>query len=357
VLVQLRQWARFNRRLLTLVSAAGLCVRALGAQALPPLPYPVSNAAVASGIIDGETWVFTALGIDTTRRWSGITRRAAAWNASGGAWRALPDVPGAVGRLAATAQVVRGRLFVFGGYTVDSSGKETSVATVDVYDPRFNEWSRAADIPVSVDDAVSVVYRDSLVYLISGWHDTSNVRLVQMYDVWRDAWYMATPINWLGVFGHSGAIAGNTIVYIDGAVPQDSAVKYRLEPQVWIGTIDRKQPHLITWRAGPPHQGPPLYRAAAGRCGPLLIFAGGTDNAYNYNGIGYNGVQSTPRAQVLAFDPRRGTWQPLTALTSPTMDHRAMAMVGDTGWLLGGMRAGPQVTDAAVSIPLKECRR
>ncbi len=357
MLLKSRQWARALRRLLSIAAVACLSAAAARAQAIPPLPFPVSNAAVASGIIDGDTWVFAVLGIDTTRRWSGITRRAVAWTASTGTWRSLPDVPGPVGRLAATAQVVRGRLFVFGGYTVDSAGGEQSVATVNVYDPRFNEWTRAADIPVSVDDAVSVVYRDSLVYLISGWHDTSNVRLVQLYDVWRDAWYMATPLNWVGVFGHSGALTGNTIVYIDGAVPQDSAVKYRLEPQVWVGTIDRKQPHLIAWRAGPPHPGPPLYRAAAGSCGPLVVLAGGTDNPYNYNGIGYNGTPSLPSRQVLTFDPRRGTWQPLPALTAPSMDHRAMAVVGDTGWLLGGMRAGPQVTDATVSVPLKECRR
>jgi N-acetylneuraminic acid mutarotase len=357
VLPTLRHQARAAQRLLPTVAAVCLVSGTAAAQTLPALPFPVSNAAVASGSIDGEAWVFAVLGMDTTRRWSGITRRAVAWNASSGVWRSLPDVPGPVGRLAATAQVVRGRLFVFGGYTVDSSGREKTLATVDAYDPRFNEWTRAAEMPVAVDDAVSVVYRDSLVYLISGWHDTSNVRLVQMYDVWRDAWYMATPINWLGVFGHTGAITGNTIVYIDGAIPQDSATKYRIEPQVWVGTIDRKQPHLITWRAGMPHPGPPLYRAAAGRCGPLVIFAGGTDNAYNYNGIGYNGVPSAPSAQVLAFDTRRGTWQPLPVLSLPSMDHRAMAMVGDTGWLLGGMQAGQRVSDAAVSIPLKECRR
>jgi Kelch motif len=337
-------------------SLSGLPSRS-AAQVLPPLPVPVSNAAVASGLIDGEPWVFSVLGIDSTRSWSGITRRAYAWSGSTNSWKALPDVPGPVGRLAATAQLVRGRLFVFGGYTVDSAGKEQSVATVDAYDPRFNEWSRAADMPVAIDDAVSVVYRDSLVYLISGWHDTSNVRHVQMYDVIRDAWYMATPIIWSGVFGHSGGLAGNTIVYIDGAVPQDSAIKYRIEPQVYIGTIDRKQPNNIVWSAGTPHPGPPLYRAAAVRCGSQVIFAGGTTNPYNYTGIGYDGKPSQPNPLVFAFDSRRGFWQTLPELTTPTMDHRGMAVVGNTAWTIGGMQSGQRVTASVVSIPLKDCAR
>lgn len=342
---------------LVIAAATAVDVRAIAAQALPDLPLPVTNAAVASGMIDGEPWVFSVLGMDSTKRWSGITKRAMAWSGSSGSWRRLPDVPGETGRLAATAQLVRGRLFVFGGYTVDSSGKERSVATVDVFDPRFGEWSRGSDMPVSVDDAVSVVYRDSLVYLISGWHDTSNVRLVQMYDATRDAWYMASPIIWNGVFGHSGGISGNTIVYIDGAVPQDSVTKYRIEPQVWIGTIDRKQPNNITWSAGTSHPGPPLYRAAAGRCGSQVIFAGGTDNPYNYNGIGYDTKRSEPSAVVFAFDTRRGFWSTLPVLSAPSMDHRALAVVGDAGWVIGGMHAGQRVSAATIRIPLKDCAK
>lgn len=345
-----------SRRVVITAAVVALSARA-GAQVLPALPFPVTNAAVASGMIDGEPWIFAVLGMDSTKRWSGITRRAAAWSATTGRWRELPNVPGEAGRLAATAQVVRGRLLVFGGYTVDSSGKERSQATVNVYEPRVNEWSRATDMPVAIDDAVSVVYRDSLVYLISGWHDSTNVRLVQMYDVMRDAWYMASPIIWNGVFGHTGGLAGNTIVYVDGAVPQDSAVKYRLDGQVWIGTIDRKQPTTIIWSAGTSHPGGPLYRAAAGRCGTQVVFAGGTANPYNYNGIGYNGAASEPSAAVLAFDTRRGVWETMPVLRAPSMDHRGMAVIGNTGWVVGGMTAGQRVTAASVSIPLKDCGR
>ncbi len=346
-------------RLMIVIAAAVLqWTSSVGnAQVVPALPVPVSNAAVASGLIDGEAWVFSALGIDSTRRWSGITRQAHAWSAGSARWRSLPDVPGPVGRLAATAQIVRGRLFVFGGYTVDSAGAERSVASVDIFEPRRNLWSRGSDMPVAVDDAVSVVYRDSLIYLISGWHDTDNVQLVQMYDAVRNAWFPASPIVGRGVFGHSGGIAGNTIVYVDGAVKQDSATKYVLEQQVWIGTIDTKNPSVIDWRVGIAHPGPPLYRAAVGRCGSLIVFAGGTDNPYNYNGIGYDTRPSQPSARVFAFDTRRGIWQTLPALSAATMDHRGLAIVGDIGWLIGGMAARQRVSAGAVGIPMKDCRK
>jgi len=345
-------------RALLALGAVLLCASDIGsAQVVPALPIPVTNAAIASGVIDGEPWVFSALGMDSTKRWSGITRRAHSWSPGSPRWRQLPDVPGTVGRLAATAQVVRGRLFIFGGYTVDSAGAERSVASVDIFDPRLKLWSRGSDMPVAVDDAVSVVYRDSLIYLISGWHDTSNVRVVQLYDAVRDAWFAASPIVWRGVFGHSGGLAGNTIVYVDGVVKQDSATKYVLERQVWLGTIDRKNPTVIDWRAGVAHPGPALYRAAVGRCGSQVVFAGGTDNPYNYNGIGYDTRPSQPSPMVFAFDTRRGVWQTRPPLATPTMDHRALAMIGDAGWLIGGMETGQRVTTAAVGVPLKDCTK
>jgi N-acetylneuraminic acid mutarotase len=313
----------------------------------------VTNNAVASGRIDGAWWVFSALGVDSSKRWSGITTRAVAWNSRDTLWHQLPDVPGDRGRLAATAQVVRGRLFVIGGYTVDSAGHEHSVPQVNIYDVRHGQWSPGADLPVPVDDAVSGVYRDSLIYIVSGWHETDNVRDVQIYDVVRDRWSAATPIPVPGVFGHTGALAGNTILFIDGALKQPAGAKYRLERQSWTGTIDPRNPRSITWRAARAHPGPPRYRAAAGACGSRILIAGGTANPYNYNGIGYDGAPSAPRTDVIVFDTRRGTWRSSRPLRVPSMDHRALAVLGDSAYIVGGMHAaqvvGTAVTAAAPS--------
>ncbi len=345
-------------RLTPLVIAASIAAQTASAQAPPPLPFPVSNNAVAAGRIGDTTWLFSTLGIDSTKRWSGITRAAFAWSPGARTWQRLPDVPGRVGRLAATAQVVRGKLFVFGGYTVDSAGHEASLPDVDVFDMRAGRWSRGADMPVAVDDAVSGVYRDSLVYLVSGWHDTDNVRDVQVYDVVRDRWYAATPIPGPGVFGHTGALAGQTIVYIDGALRQPTGTSYRLERQAWRGTIDSTNPLRIEWNRTPSTQpGPALYRAAAAVCGSRVIFAGGTDNPYNYNGIGYDAVPSRPRREVFAFDVKTGAWIALPPLATATMDHRALAMVDGAGVIVGGMREGRRVSDTSVSAPRVRCTK
>jgi len=327
------------------------------ASSIPALPVPTTNHAVAAGTIDGRWQVFVMLGLDATKRWSGITTRAWTWSEGQAAWRALPPVPGKVGRLAATAQVVRGRVYLFGGYTVDSAGGEKSVPALDILDPVRGTWSAGAPIPLPVDDAVSGVYRDSLIYLVSGWHDTDNVRDVQIYDVTTDRWTAGTPIPGVGVFGHTGAMAGDRIVYIDGARRNSPGPRYVNESQAWVGRVLPARPDSIVWTRLPTHPAPVRYRAAATSCGPFVVFAGGTDNPYNYNGVGYDGAKSEPIAQTLAYDTSQRIWRALPSAPVATMDHRGLVQRADTAWTIGGMTAGQVVTAQVVQWRLGLCPR
>ncbi len=236
------------------------------APALVALPMAVTNNAVAWGQVGGRSVVFSALGVDTSKQWSGITRRAFQFEAGQSAWRELPAVPGPVGRLAATAQVVGGKLYLFGGYTVAADGAERSAPNVDVFDPATGQWTAGAPMPIPVDDAVSGVYRDSLIYVVSGWHDTDTVDRVQIYDPVLNRWSVGTPFPGAAAFGHTGAVLGQSILVIDGAKKNGKPTRYDLARQTWLGTIDGEAPGTISWRRLPPHPGPALYRAAAAPC-------------------------------------------------------------------------------------------
>lgn len=323
---------------------------------------PVTNNAVTAVETPSGRAVFSFLGLDSTKRWDGVIHRAFRWNVGEAGWHEVTPVPGA-GRLAATAQAVRGKIYLFGGYTVARDGSEQSLPNVDIYDPATDTWSRGASIPVPVDDAVSGVWRDSLIYLISGWHDRDNVRDVQLYDPAHDQWKEATPIPGPPVFGHAGAIADNTIVYIDGVRVTRVPRRFVIESSSWRGDIDPANPTHIDWTRLPDHPGPALYRAAAGGVGGAsqsatqwVVFAGGTDNPYNYNGIGYNGVPSQPRADVFAFDLTTGEWVTLPPLPTPRMDLRGLVVAGDRALLVGGMLAEQRVTATVQQTPLGTLR-
>lgn len=346
--------SRSSLLLVTLLAAAPAIAHA---QEVPDLPAPVTNNAVASGRTSLGWTLFSALGVDSTKRWSGIAGRAFSWTPGATQWTELPPVPGRVGRLASSAAVVRGRLYVFGGYSVDSAGGEVSHASVDIYDPSTSQWTAGAPIPVAVDDMVAGVYNDSLVYLVSGWHDTDNVSNVQLYDVVHDRWMQATPFPGTAVFGGSGDLAESMIVIVDGAMRSRRGPKYVMAPQSWAGMIDPLDATNINWTELGRHPGPLRYRAAASPCGSLVVIAGGTANPYNYNGIGYDGRPSSPIAQVIALDTRTGRWRELPAAPRATMDHRALAIDGARAMIVGGMRDPQRVAADVVSWTLDACQR
>ncbi len=323
-----------------------------------PLPAPVSNNAVASLKTGRRLLLFSFMGIGEKKTYDAITRSAFVLDTATGKWSALPPVPGGAGRLAASAAGIRGRVYLFGGYTVDAQGKEVTVAKVDIFDPASQAWSRGADIPVPVDDSVLGIYRERYAYLISGWSQTDNVHNVQIYDTRTDRWQQATPIPGRAVFGHAGALLGNVIVYVDGAYKNPAGNKPRYIPsnECWMGRIARDDPARIEWSRLPQHPGPSRYRIAAGASpqGQRIYFSGGTDNPYNYDGVGYDGRPAEPVAITFAWNLGAGQWEMVhDSVSAPTMDHRGLLVTPFELVRLGGMATAQRVTSTVAVEPVR----
>lgn len=320
---------------------------------LDPFPAPVSNNAVAYQKVGKEPYLFSLMGIGGKKTWDAITNRAFQLNLGTGKWTELRPVPGVAGRLAASAIGLREQVYLLGGYIVDAQGGEITVGDVNVYVPVDSRWYRGADMPVPVDDSVIGSYRDRYIYLISGWSRTDNVRNVQMYDAEKDAWAQATPIPGRPVFGHAGGILGDTIVYVDGAYKNPSGEPhYIASDECWMGKIQKGDPTKIEWTKLPPHPGNARYRIAAGPSDKdqKIYFTGGTDNPYNFNGIGYDGKPSEPSPVTFAFNVKTAKWEVVNENTpDPTMDHRGLIATKQGLIVVGGIGKG-QETTAKVSV-------
>jgi len=326
---------------------------------LSPLPAPVSNNAVAISHDEGGARIFSFMGIGPKKTWDAATTSAYEMDPSTGKWTEKRPVPGVAGRLAASAVALHDQVFIFGGYVVDAQGGETTVSDLNVFVPVENRYYRGKDIPVPVDDAVVGLYRDRYIFLIGGWSGSTSksdaIRNVQVYDTDKDTWMQATPIPGTPVFGHAGAIIGDTIVYVDGAYknPSGNNPKYVASSECWMGKLPTSKKGDITkirWTKLPAHPGNAHYRIAAG-AGPLekragrIYFSGGTDNPYNYNGIGYNGQPAEPSPVTFAFNVHTGEWETVSENTpEPTMDHRGLLVTHRGLVIVGGMEKGQQVT-------------
>lgn len=310
---------------------------------LPSLSQAVSNNAVALVSTGEGDYVYSFLGLGHGKTWQDITSGANVLEPGAESWRQLADVPGAAGRLAASAVTVGMSAWVFGGYTVSEDGSEESTPGVYTARPGKSKLDRVTDMPVPVEDSVALVYKDRYVYLVSGWHDLGNVNLVQVLDTQTLQWQQATPWPGEPVFGHSGGIFEDRMLVCDGVkiqYPADAVPREFLSSsQCWLGRIDAENHRLIHWRPVVAHPGASRYRmAATGDENGRVVFAGGSANPYNFNGTGYNGVPATPESSVFSYTFKSGEWRVHGDLPMGTMDHRGLPYSNGWYYLVGGMR-------------------
>jgi len=321
------------------------------------LPLVVSNNAVATVKINKHVFLFSFMGITGQKTWKDVTNRAFSLDTSTGNWEELRPVPGPAGRLAASAIGVHDFVYLLGGYTVDGNGEETSVRSVEVFVPGRDIWYRGPDMPMGLDDSVVGAYRNRYIYTVSGWSQSDAVRTVMLYDTEKNTWQQATPIPGTPVFGHAGSIVDDTIIYVDGAYknPAGPQPKYVPSDECWMGKIDRSDLTKITWTKIPNHPGKARYRIAAGAGEHKIYFAGGTDNPYNFDGIGYDGQPSEPVATAFAWDARTSKWETVKeGIADPTLDHRGLLVTSRGLVRVGGMAAGQKIVANVAITPTKE---
>jgi N-acetylneuraminic acid mutarotase len=317
----------------------------------------VTNNAVVAVEAQDREFVISFAGLGSGKSHDDTHAKTFVLDNIGREWREAEPVPGGVGRLAATAIAVGERAFVFGGYTVAVDGSEKSTPWVHAYDPVSGAFTQRRPMPVPVDDAIAVNYENRYIYLVSGWHDVGNVNLVQRYDVVEDAWTQATPVPGRAVFGHAGGIVGNTIVYCDGVAIEPHTDRQRdfvASAECYAGIIDKEESHRIDWRIIKPHPGKPRYRMAAAGIADLggVMFVGGSENPYNYDGIGYDGNASSPASGALLFNLESNSWQQIDVDGPATMDHRGLVSFEGAWLTVGGMLDGQQVSNEVFSYEI-----
>ena len=260
-----------------------------------PIPEAVTNNAVCAAKVGDTSFVYSFMGLDSSKIWSGIHLKSWRLNTRTDTWQALPPVPDPSGGLiAGAASTVKNKIYVIGGYHVAQNGSEVSSNRVHRFDPETNSWlSGGVNIPKAIDDHVQAVWRDSLIFVVTGWSNTTNVANVQIYNPTTDTWSTGTPVpnnNDYKAFGASGVIKGDTLFYLGGA---STGNNFPATSVFRKGHINPNDPTQISWSAET-HPAAKGYRMAAAAMAGGIFWIGGSDVTYNYNGIAYNGSGGVP---------------------------------------------------------------
>lgn len=316
------------------------------------MPIQLTNNAVASVQSQDGVEFYTFNGLLKGKTWKDITNTG--YKFQGDTWIKLALPEQALPVLASTAVSIGNKIYVIGGYTVNAKGEEKSVPYIFELDTIQQTWMNKTTMPIPVDDTVALTYKNRYIYLISGWHDTDNVSNVQVYDTQDDRWFPATQYPAPAVFGHAGGIVDNVMLICDGVkvVPNEKSRDFIASAVCVKGTIDSVNPNIIDWVEIPHHSNIAFYRMAA--IGDLqnnrVVFAGGSDNPYNYNGIGYDGEPSQASNLVFTYDFSKNTWKGYEGIIKNTMDHRALLSDGEWFYILGGMDSMQHVTDGIIKF-------
>ncbi|MDT8413385.1 MAG: hypothetical protein RQ875_13045, partial [Vicingaceae bacterium] len=268
-----------------------------------PMPMAVANNAVTGAEFNGNSYVYSFGGIDTTKNWSGITKKSFRYDVNNDLWITLPDLPDTLGKIASGASTIDSIIYIVGGYYVFANNNEISSNKVHRFNTRTNTYlTDGTPIPVAIDDHVQAVYKDSLIFVVTGWSNTTNIPNVQIYDPANDNWLVGTSTpnnNTYKAFGATGTILGDTLYYHGGA---STGINFPGQNSLRKGYINPLNPTQITWFSSPTSFF--TYRAVAFSFGANEIcFLGGSATTYNFNGIAYNGSGGvSPKNKLTAYN-------------------------------------------------------
>ena len=308
------------------------------------LPESVSNNAQCEGFINNVPYLYSFGGIDSTKTSAGIHLRSFRYDIQANTAMQLPDLPDTMGKIAAAANRIGDTIYITGGYHVLPNGNELSSNKMHRFNIATNSFmTDGPDIPEATDDHVQVVWRDSLLILITGWKNTTNIPDVQIYNPSTNQWSVGTPIpnnNIYRSFGASGSILGDTIYYFGGA---RSDFGFNIQNSVRRGVIDPNDPTQIEWSyiiIDPTING---YRMSSVTVGETIHWIGGSNVTYNFDGIAYNGSGGVPTSnRDLYTNAGLLIWQSDFVNELP-MDLRGIADINDSIKYIAGGMINPQM--------------
>lgn len=317
-------------------------------EVLPSMPEPVSNNSVTEAFSGDSLCVYSFTGISEGLQPADIHLKSWRYNTVLGEWTQLPNVDDFQGKIAASASTVGNTIYLIGGYYVDDNFEEQTSDKVHRFDPAANDWLEdGASIPVPVDDHVQAVWRDSLIFVITGWSQTTNVNDVQIYDPASNTWTAGTPTpntNSYKAFGPSGTIIGDTIYYYGGT--KILGFNFIATNELRKGVINPDDPAEIEWSLVEAENVPDGYRMACASFGNEVTWIGGAETAYNFDGLAYSGgAVVEPHQEIRTYNSVSGDWMVYQNSPYAVMDLRGIAQVADDQWIIaGGMTSNAEVS-------------
>ena len=264
---------------------------------------------------------------------SNVTSVSVALENAAKQWTPRTDMPTA--RFHFGTCVVDGKVFAIGG-EVDKFG-DTSIAIVEMYDPKTDTWERKADMPTA-RAGVSTLVVDGKIYAIGGgqgkkyrlrrgWgHSGKLLPTIEMYDPVTDTWTQKADMPVPRSSNSTCIVDGK--IYIIGGVTANRK-QWRLD------NVDIYDPATDTWT-----KAKSMNHARGGASVSVV-----NGKIYVMGGVGWPQMPNHPGpflSSVEVFNPETNRWKEIAEMPAPKAFHTASVIDGKIYVIGGGFQGNDE---------------
>jgi len=240
-------------------------------------------------------------------------------------------------RSGAVAGVVNGRVCVIGGGYKKPDGKFKFLTTVEIYDPAKDRWEKGPDM-LMPHDYPGVAVSGKHIYIMGGHHPDATeggpskdpgFTFCEVLDVSKGVWAEIAPLP-VPRFALKGAV-------LDGRIIATGGVAFTGQGLTEYDRIDIYDPDRDAWTQ---EEGLSLPWPAAAH--GICIHQGGL---YLFGGYSTEGIHT----RAACYDPGTKAWKTLSPIDKP---RAAMGVVSieETIYLVGGWEVdGRTVMDTVIA--------
>ena len=137
-----------------------------------------------------------------------------------------------------SVRLLDGRILVTGGIVLGDASNNQMTTVTEIYDPRTNQWTRAADLNYTRYSFNLILLKDGRVLAINGanrwdnnWDETTFVRDVELYDPKTDQWIVIGSLP-LPTSNSTSILLANGNVWVAGG--NNGAGGNIFPPETWL---------------------------------------------------------------------------------------------------------------------------
>ncbi|HLW39639.1 MAG TPA: hypothetical protein VKX31_04550 [Brumimicrobium sp.] len=318
---------------------------------LSPLPIATTGNALCEGNKAGEKHVYSFGGISDSLYPQHIHNKVFKYKVSDDEWSEVASIPDSMGKLDFQASFVNNRIYLIGGRYILADSTEIVSEKVNVFSVSLDTFEiDASSPPIPVYGHVQSVWRDSLIFVISGFDGTQNIPEVQIYNPYFNAWTAGDPIpnnDEYKAHGAAGYILGDTIFYYGGAIhtPHPQAVKILRK-----GVINANDPTQIDWSLINPSPQSTHFSGVASGHNNTIFWLGGSKDYHEFNlALHDTNLVATGINQVIEYTATSQFYLNNYLYQSTpysVMDLNGIAKLGGGNWIIaGGVDSLKQISD------------